>query len=86
MIKTITILLVLVFVGCGNDSTLIMKDKNQKCVVDSVVYVGQRSTIEPDIYWNVYTTCGKTFQTKQPYNYMRGDTIILQTFYETGGF
>lgn len=86
MIKTITILLVLVFVGCGNDSTLIMKDKNQKCVVDSVVYVGQRSTIETGIYWDIYTNCGIKLQVKQPCRCVKGDTIIFEKFYETRDF
>jgi len=85
MKRVLSILLIFCF-GCKHKSKTTSFQVNKNCIVDSVVYYGQRSTIEPDIYWNVYTTCGKTFQTKQPYNYMRGDTIILQTFYETGGF
>lgn len=81
-----SIYLVFLFVGCQNNSTTISHKVIEKYVVDSVVNIGQRSTIEPNIYWRVYTSDGKVFQTKQPDKYLKGDTIIVETINETRNF
>lgn len=86
MRRIVTFLSIFLFASCVNNSKVVKKHKIQKCVVDSVIYVGQRSSIESDIYWDVYTTCGIKLQTKQPYKYIKGDTITFEKFYETRDF
>ena len=86
MKRMLTFLPIILFVSCINNSNKVKKYKIQKCVVDSVIYIGQRSTIEPDIYWNVYTTCGFKIRTKRPDRYIKGDTITFETFYESESF
>lgn len=88
MLKFLIVISVLLFYGCNESNKTKTCEIVNQCVVDSVVYKGRHSTIEPDIYWYVYTDCGINFPVRYPCKYKKGDTITTKKiiFDETKGF
>jgi hypothetical protein len=78
MKKLIFIILPVIMTSC-NQKTTDFELITKKCVVDTIVYKGQHSTIEPDLTWEIRTDCGVNIITKQGNKYIKGDTITFLT-------
>ena len=61
--------------SCSTKPVIENGDVVEKCVIDSMVRVGQHSTIEPDMRYKYFTSKGTEFTST--HKYRLGDTLTF---------